>query len=105
MDPKAYVYLAISGEQVRGTPGCVLVDQEKQVAKYTLVAELPASIRPHAEQLLDDDDETHHFVMVMTGGSVHVLKHRRDEALADFKEQLVAAVARGDEGAPQLLEE
>ena len=96
MDPKAYVFLAINGEQVNpGSPGCVLVDQQKQTAKYTLVSELPEPMRSHADKLLDDDDDTHYFVLVKTQDSVHVLKHRRDEALADFRQQLGRAIAQG----------
>lgn len=93
MDPKAYVYLAMSGEQVRGQPGCVLVDQNEHTAKYMLLGEFDGPMRTHAEKLLEDDNETHYFVLVKSGGSIHVLKHRRDQARDDFRAQLGRMVA------------
>lgn len=88
MDPKCFVYLAISGEQVRGSPGCVLVDQEQQSAAYTLVSELePAAMREKIANLIERDDEEHYFFLFRTKTNVHVLKHRREEARRDFAQQ------------------
>ena len=39
MDPKAFVYVAMSGEQVRGAPGAVWVDSANSIAKYLKLEE------------------------------------------------------------------
>lgn len=85
MDPRAFVYMALSGEQLHGpSSGVVFVDSETHHAKYTLLNELePANVR----EALRDSVQSHTedlFIVQRTSTHLHVFRHAREKA----KEQL-----------------
>lgn len=81
MDARAYVYLAVSGESVRGGPGVVEIREEEGNAKWTLLSEIEVKdLRQGVQKMMDEDDGEHYFFLYHADSNVHVLKHKRTDA-------------------------
>lgn len=75
LDPRAFLYIAASGEQVRGTPGCVFVETATQNAKYLLLHEVePSEIKKKLEELIEDETEKHYYILFKEEGNIHIVK-------------------------------
>ena len=85
-NPAAFVYVALSGEQERGSPGVVWVDRDAGECRYLLVAELtPADLRTGITELVEKDAGEHYFIVVKDALHVHVMTHRKEAARAALK--------------------
>ena len=86
MDPSAFVYIALSGEQEFGlSSGIVIVDTANTSAKFTKLAEIQPEqfrnsicdeLRRHPENL---------YIIHKTTEHMHVFTHNRERALAQMK--------------------
>ena len=80
MDPRAYVYVGLSGEQVRGGPGCVFVDSAAGSAKYLLLTELYSEqIRLKMTEMMQEDEQ-HIYILHKEESNVHIFKYPRKMA-------------------------
>lgn len=86
MDPKAFVYVAMSGEQVRGAPGAVWVDSANSIAKYLKLEEIqPEKLRDDFQDMIEEDENTHYFILSKQDDNVHIFKYPRKQAMIDFQ--------------------
>ena len=87
MDPSAFVFMALSGEQQFGpSSGVVMVDPQEFHAKYTLLDQL----EPHAfAEQMRTQLELHPenlYVVSKSSGHLHVFAYERERAHQDLKE-------------------
>lgn len=86
MDPKAFVYVAMSGEQVRGGPGAVWVDSQNSTAKYLKLEEIqPEKLRDDFQDMVEEDDNKHYFIFHKEEQNVHIFKYPKSQAMVDFQ--------------------
>lgn len=86
MDPNAFLFMALSGEQQFGaSSGAVIVNAEAGHAKFTTLAEVePPTLREALRgQLKDHPDML--FVLNKTAQHIHVFSSARDKALEQLK--------------------
>jgi hypothetical protein len=74
-DASAFVFVAMSGEQQRGSDGCVWVDRANGLCRYVLVDELKsAELRDGVRDMLTADGDANYFIVFKQEKSAHVTK-------------------------------
>ena len=95
LDPRAFLYVAASGEQVRGSPGCVMVETATTTAKYLLLHEVePQEVRTKVEDLIEEEDQPYFYILFKEEGNIHIVKVSKQEAMghmfeSDFARQMI----------------
>lgn len=91
MDPAAFVYMALSGEQELGA-GAVVVDTAKCHAKYVKLEALePAHVRKQLGEQMSRDPDTL-FILQRTEEHLHVFTYPKQRALQRMKEGSLPAL-------------
>ena len=107
-NPEAYVFVAASGEQQRGSPGCVWVDGEAGRCEYLLLREIPNDdLRSGIEDMISEDAEEHFFIVHKHGESAHVFKYPKRKAFAEIMSGAIASPVTDESNfasAPRLEE-
>lgn len=86
MDPRSFVFVALSGESLYGaSSGVVIVDPQNQHAKFTLVDE----IEPRAfGEKISDEMQRHPenlYIVNKDANNLHVFTYQRERALIELK--------------------
>jgi hypothetical protein len=77
-----YVYMAMAGETQQGGPGCTYVDMENGRAFYVKSSDLlPITFRDKFQEMQEDDDNEHFFVVTKESSQLHIFKYARASAL------------------------
>ena len=87
MDPTAFVYMGLSGEQTYGkSTGAVIVDNAKGHAKYTLLGDIqpPEVCTPLTEQVTKNTQNL--YIVQVTAEHLHVFAYPREQALRQLKD-------------------
>lgn len=84
-NPEAFVFVAASGEQQRGSPGCVWVDAEAGRCEYLLLPEVPNDdLRSGLEDMVSDDNDEHFFIVHKHKESAHLFKYPKRKAFEEI---------------------
>jgi len=82
---KAFAYVAMSGEQVRGTPGVAWVDSSEGRAIYLLINEVhPEKLREDLRGMIENDEDQHYFILHKEENNVHVFKYSKALGRKEF---------------------
>ena len=85
LDPRAFLYVAASGEQVRGSPGCVIVKTSTSEAKYVLLNEVePLEIQNRVRDLIEEEEEEHYYILFEEEQNVHIVKVSKRDAASEM---------------------
>lgn len=84
MDPTAFVFMALSGEQELG-PGAVIVDTARCHAKFYKLEDLePANLRSQMSTQLEKDPHNL-YILQKTPEHMHVFTYLRSRALDEIR--------------------
>lgn len=94
MDPAAFVYMALSGENEFGRcSGAVIVDTAHCHAKFTLLADIqPHSVSMQLSQSMTADP-SNLYILHTTNDHMHVFAYPRDRAMQQLKDGLLPTLA------------
>ena len=97
IDPKRFLYLAVSGEAVRGGPGVVVVDEDQGSAKYVLQGEIePSALREGVTKMIKEDDGENYFFLHTQDRAVHVFRYERKRARDEAHAGLLMSGLEGE---------
>ena len=73
---RTFAYVAMSGEQARGSPGVAWVDTTEGRARYLLLDEVePERLRVDLGLMIENDGGNHYFILYREGMSIHMFQY------------------------------